>query len=131
MNELERGSSLVFRSDGCADAAEGFLDLVTARLWNGTAEKVLLISDQSLSLLDPETSRATHMWALRDIVAADDSGHGGVSLTLNRGMWWARTPSLVLPSPERAALLCRQLATRCVVCAMVRGWSARPKKIFI
>ena len=44
---LERGPSLVFRSEGFADAAEGFLDLVTARLWNGTFEKVLLISDQA------------------------------------------------------------------------------------
>ena len=50
--------------------------------------------------------------AKRAARAADGDGTE-VKLTLSRGMWWARTPSVVLMSAERAELLCKQLARRC------------------
>ena len=112
---VERGPSLVFKSDGLVDeASDGFLDLVTARLWNGSSQKILLISDEVISLLDAQTSRASHVWPLRDVTSAEVGAEGDVvCLTLASGLWWARRPSLVLPSHERASLLCQQLAKRC------------------
>ena len=112
---VERGPSLVFKSDGLVDeASDGFLDLVTARPWNGSSQKILLISDEVISLLDAQTSRASHVWPLRDVTSAEVGVEGDVvCLTLASGLWWARRPSLVLPSHERASLLCQQLAKRC------------------
>ena len=109
---MQRGESLVFKSDGFVDEAmEGFLDIVTAKLWNGSSEKIIMVGDSALLLLDPESSKQTHAWPLSDVVSATEEG-SVVNLTLSRGLWWARNPQVVLPTPERAQLLCDQLARR-------------------
>ena len=89
-------------------AHEGFMHCVTARLWNGSSERLLLISESAVSLLEPDTSNVTQIWQLRDVKSVDMTG-AVVSLTLGRGVWWARNPSVVLPNAERATLLCRQV----------------------
>ena len=105
----------MYASDGVVEAVSGFLDLVSARLWSGTFERLLLISEAGVQLLEPETSRTTHTWALADVVSAhQEDGSPVVTLKLSSGYWaWQRSPSFTLPSPEQAVLLYRNLARRC------------------
>ena len=96
---------------------EGHLDCVTARLWNGAREKLLLLSGSedgeafSLSLLDPQTSAVTHRWPLSELVASEVDG-ARVAVELSKGLWWTRNPIFCLPTPERARELHRKLIRR-------------------
>ena len=109
-------------SKGIADATEGFMDIVLARLWNGTFERLLLISESGIQLLDPETSRQSHAWSLAELRSVvQEPGSSVVTCKLSTGWMWQRSPSFSLPSSDRAELLCWNLARHCAARWQITG----------
>ena len=109
-------SSTVAEASAAADTAatspENFTELVSAKLWNGSSECLLLASDGRIQLLEPRTSRPLHTWLFGDVGAVEHEANV-VTVRLSGGWVWQRTLAFTLPSPDRAQLLHSLLAQRC------------------
>ena len=88
---------------GCIDASKGFMEVVTVRKWHGgSRERLLLLSECQVSLLDPMTSNVLHAWPLSDLRARHDP-----PVLHLRGLQHAA------PWPRRPAHAPRSLRRRC------------------
>ena len=64
------------------EADTGFLTSVTAKLWTGAyTDRLLLVNDRTLALLDARSSRPTHRWVLADVASVHRQDGLTISIT--------------------------------------------------
>ena len=83
-----------------------FIEHCQVRQWNGSFARMLLVSEETVSLLNPSTMRATDTWGVGDVVSVKREGTDVVFQFSRGGLWFMRTMAAELSDEQRALTLC-------------------------